>query len=82
MRNGKEIDLEKLINRGVFPGLQGGPHEHIVAAKAVAFGEVLYGSSWESELTDKTFAGYTRRVIDNARVLAQELMQAGRAVET
>ena len=40
-RNGSEINLVASINRGLFPGLQGGPHEHIIAAKAVAFGEIL-----------------------------------------
>lgn len=77
------MDLEKLINRGVFPGLQGGPHEHVIAAKAVAFGEILYGSSRDGTDADgESFGKYAQRVVDNARVLAAELMKMGRAVET
>jgi glycine hydroxymethyltransferase len=57
-------DLEKSINRGVFPGLQGGPHEHEIFAKAVAFNEVL----------DPSFKVYAKRVIENAQVLASELV--------
>lgn len=76
-RNDKDVDLERLINRGVFPGLQWWPHEHIIAAKAVAFGEVLYGSArWG------TRQSYAQRVVDNARVMADELMKKWRSVET
>ncbi|MBP6004197.1 MAG: serine hydroxymethyltransferase [Pyrinomonadaceae bacterium] len=55
------------INRSVFPGVQGGPLMHIIAAKAVAFGEALRGD----------FKGYQQQVIDNARVLAATLSEAG-----
>ncbi|MEP6944537.1 MAG: serine hydroxymethyltransferase [Acidobacteriota bacterium] len=55
------------INRSVFPGVQGGPLMHIIAAKAVAFGEALNGD----------FKAYQQQVIDNARVLADTLAQAG-----
>ena len=65
-------DLEKEINRGVFPGLQGGPHEHIILAKAVAFSEAL--QPW--------FHTYAAHVIDNAKTLASELVAMGRDVLT
>ena len=55
------------VNRSVFPGVQGGPLMHIIAAKAVAFGEALRGD----------FKGYQQQVIDNARVLAETLSDAG-----
>ncbi len=58
---------EKEINRSVFPGLQGGPLMHVVAAKAVCFGEALQPS----------FKEYAQQVIDNAKVLADTLMQGG-----
>lgn len=56
-----------LIDRAVFPGMQGGPHMHTIAAKAVAFGEAL-----RPEFTD-----YARAVVANAQALAQELLQRG-----
>lgn len=55
------------INRSVFPGVQGGPLMHIIAAKAVAFGEALR--------TD--YKAYQQQVIDNARVLAETLADSG-----
>ncbi len=60
-------DLAKKINSAVFPGLQGGPLEHVIAAKAVAFGEALKPS----------FKAYQQRVLDNARVLAATLKKGG-----
>jgi len=54
----------KAIDRAVFPGLQGGPHDHIIAAKAVAFKEAL----------EPAFKEYTKQVIANAKVLADELI--------
>ena len=60
-------DLAKKLNSAIFPGLQGGPLMHIVAAKAVAFREALRPE----------FKLYARRVVDNARALADSLMQAG-----
>lgn len=53
-----------LIDRAVFPGTQGGPLEHIIAAKAVAFGEALSGE----------FRDYAKKVVENARVLAKALL--------
>ncbi len=55
------------IARAVFPGVQGGPHENLIAAKAVAFKEAL----------DPSFKVYAKQVVDNARVLASELMNSG-----
>ena len=57
----------KAINSAVFPGLQGGPLMHVVAGKAVCFGEALQDS----------FKAYGRAVIDNAKTLASELLSAG-----
>lgn len=59
--------IPTLIDRAVFPGMQGGPHVHTIAAKAVAFGEAL-----RPEFTD-----YARAVVANAQALAQELLQRG-----
>ena len=56
-----------LIDRAVFPGSQGGPLEHIIAAKAVAFGEAL----------DSSFKDYANQIIKNANVLAEELKALG-----
>jgi glycine hydroxymethyltransferase len=60
-------DLAKPIDKAVFPGTQGGPLEHVIAAKAVAFGEAL---------TDD-FRRYARRVVDNARALSAALLGHG-----
>ncbi|ABC21943.1 serine hydroxymethyltransferase [Rhodospirillum rubrum] len=62
--------IAKKINSAVFPGLQGGPLMHIIAAKAVAFGEAL----------DPSFKIYARRVVENCRVLAQTLLDGGLAI--
>lgn len=56
-----------LIDRAVFPGTQGGPLEHIIAAKAVAFGEALQPS----------FKDYAKQIVKNAKVLAEELQALG-----
>lgn len=57
----------KQVNSAVFPGMQGGPHDHITAAKAVAFGEAL----------KPEFKEYARQVIINAKVLSEELIKRG-----
>ncbi|MDF2639636.1 MAG: glyA [Novosphingobium lindaniclasticum] len=62
--------LAKKINSAVFPGLQGGPLMHVVAAKAVAFGEALRPE----------FKDYAARVIENAKVLADTLKARGAAI--
>jgi glycine hydroxymethyltransferase len=63
-------DLGKKINSAVFPGLQGGPLMHVVAAKAVAFGEALRPG----------FRDYAARIVANARALAAMLAQRGSAI--
>jgi glycine hydroxymethyltransferase len=60
----------KAIDKSVFPGHQGGPLEHVIAAKAVAFGEAL---------TDD-FKAYSRRVVENAKALAAALIERGFAI--
>ncbi|GAB3437327.1 serine hydroxymethyltransferase [Insolitispirillum peregrinum] len=60
-------DIGKKINSAVFPGLQGGPLMHIIAAKAVAFAEAL----------KPEFKQYAAQVVANAKVLADELMKGG-----
>ena len=60
-------NIPTLIDRAVFPGIQGGPHMHTIAAKAVAFGEAL----------QPAFRVYAQQVVANAAVLAQELQQRG-----
>lgn len=57
----------KDVDRAVFPGVQGGPHDHINAAKAVAFGEAL----------EPSFADYSKQIIANARALAKSLADKG-----
>jgi glycine hydroxymethyltransferase len=69
-RGGIIMSKEKFapqINRAVFPGIQGGPHDHINAAKAVAFGEALRPE----------FKTYAAQVIANAKELAAELQKRG-----
>jgi glycine hydroxymethyltransferase len=63
-------EYAKAIDKSVFPGTQGGPLEHVIAAKAVAFGEAL---------TDD-FKAYSRRVVENAKTLATSLIDRGFAI--
>ena len=60
-------ELARTIDHAVFPGIQGGPLMHVIAAKAVAFGEALRPE----------FAAYARRIVANARALADELQRGG-----
>jgi glycine hydroxymethyltransferase len=60
-------EFAKAVDKMIFPGIQGGPLMHIIAAKAVAFKEALHPS----------FLDYQRQVIANAKVLSQELMKRG-----
>jgi glycine hydroxymethyltransferase len=62
--NGNLRSMGALLDAAVFPGIQGGPLEHVIAAKAVAFGEAL----------DPSFTTYMKQVQKNAAVFAQELM--------
>jgi glycine hydroxymethyltransferase len=62
-----DADIAKKVNSAVFPGIQGGPLMHVIAGKAVAFGEAL----------KPTFKTYAQAVIDNANVLAQTLKSGG-----
>jgi glycine hydroxymethyltransferase len=55
------------IDRAVFPGLQGGPHEHTIAAAAVAFGEAM----------KPEFKNYAKQIVKNAKALADSLMSEG-----
>ncbi len=65
-------ELAKKINAALFPGLQGGPLMHVIAAKAVAFGEALRPE----------FRAYQARVVDNAKALAATLVDQGLAIVT
>jgi len=59
--------LSELLDSAVFPGTQGGPLEHVIAAKAIAFGEAL----------EPSFAEYTKQVQRNAQAMANEFIQRG-----
>ena len=63
----KTKELEKKINSAVFPGLQGGPLMHVIAGKAVAFGEALK-PEWKT---------YCQNVVDNAKVLCETIKNGG-----
>jgi glycine hydroxymethyltransferase len=63
----RDEELGRKINSSVFPGLQGGPLMHVIAAKAVAFGEALRPE----------FKSYARQVVDNAKALAASMIEGG-----
>ena len=65
-----KAEHEKALNSAIFPGLQGGPLMHVIAAKAVAFGEAL----------EPGFKEYIARVVDSARALAEVLVSHGAAI--
>jgi glycine hydroxymethyltransferase len=65
--SGTKKNLAQLIDSAVFPGLQGGPHDHVIAAKAVAFKEAL----------QPEFKEYAGQIVKNAKALADELMSMG-----
>ncbi len=60
-------NIPTLVDKAVFPGTQGGPLEHVIAAKAVAFGEAL----------KPEFKDYAKKIVENAKVLAKELIDRG-----
>lgn len=66
-KKGTPIKMSAVLNSGVFPGMQGGPLEHVIAAKAVAFGECLQPS----------FKTYGEQVMKNAQVMAQAFVDRG-----
>ncbi|MBK9271688.1 MAG: serine hydroxymethyltransferase [Saprospiraceae bacterium] len=66
-KKGKPIAMSSILNSGVFPGMQGGPLEHIIAAKAVAFGEAL----------EDSFASYGQQVIANSKAFATAFLGLG-----
>ncbi|MBL9054148.1 MAG: serine hydroxymethyltransferase, partial [Tabrizicola sp.] len=65
-------DIAKKVNSAIFPGIQGGPLMHVIAAKAVAFGEALRPG----------FVDYQKQVVANAKALADELMKGGLDIVT
>ncbi len=66
-KSGKTKRLSTVLNSGVFPGMQGGPLEHVIAAKAVSFGEALKPS----------FQTYAEKVMANAKVMADAFISLG-----
>ncbi|MBP6825222.1 MAG: serine hydroxymethyltransferase [Saprospiraceae bacterium] len=66
-KKGMPIRMSAILDSGVFPGMQGGPLEHVIAAKAVAFGEALLPE----------FKTYCGQVIKNAQVMGQEFVSRG-----
>ncbi len=65
-------DIARKVNSAIFPGIQGGPLMHVIAAKAVAFGEALRPE----------FKAYAAQVVKNAQALADELLKGGLAIVT
>ena len=65
-------EIARKVNSAIFPGIQGGPLMHVIAAKAVAFGEALRPE----------FAAYQKQVVANAKALADELMKGGLDIVT
>lgn len=66
-KKGNPVKMSAILNSGVFPGMQGGPLEHVIAAKAVAFYEAL----------QPEFKDYARQVISNARAMAEAFAEKG-----
>ena len=66
-KSGKLKKLSSLIDSAVFPGTQGGPLEHIIAAKAIAFREVQ----------QPEYKNYIKKVVENAKIMAEELVSKG-----
>ncbi len=66
-KKGTVIKMSSILNSGVFPGMQGGPLEHVIAAKAIAFQEAL----------EPSFKVYGQQVIDNAQAMAKAFVEKG-----
>lgn len=66
-KNGSFIKMSQILNSGVFPGMQGGPLQHVIAAKAIAFGEAL----------ETSFKDYAKKVVDNAQAMAGAFIDRG-----
>ena len=66
-KKGTTIKMSSILNSGVFPGMQGGPLEHVIAAKAVAFGEAL----------SDEYKAYTKQVVKNAQAMANAFVEKG-----
>jgi len=66
-QKGSPIKMSAILNSGVFPGMQGGPLEHVIAGKAVAFGQCLQPG----------FKAYGQQVIKNAQAMAEALVERG-----
>jgi glycine hydroxymethyltransferase len=66
-KKGEPIKMSSILDSGVFPGMQGGPLEHVIAAKAIAFGEILQPS----------YKVYCQQVIKNAQAMAAEFVSRG-----
>jgi glycine hydroxymethyltransferase len=66
-KKGEPIQMSSILDSGVFPGMQGGPLEHVIAAKAIAFGEAL----------QPAYKDYCRQVLKNAQAMASELTSRG-----
>lgn len=64
---GKTRTMSQLLDLAVFPGMQGGPLEHIIASKAIAFGEIL----------DQDFKAYGQQIINNAQAMAKAFVNKG-----
>jgi glycine hydroxymethyltransferase len=70
LKNGNPIKMSSVLDSGVFPGMQGGPLEHVIAAKAVAFYEAL----------QPEFKSYTEQVVKNAQAMASAFMNKGYSI--
>ncbi|MDH3648154.1 MAG: serine hydroxymethyltransferase [Saprospiraceae bacterium] len=66
-RKGKTVQMSSVLNSGVFPGMQGGPLVHVIAAKAIAFKEAM----------EPSFGEYAAQVIRNAQAMASSFMEKG-----
>lgn len=66
-RKGKPIMMSSILNSGVFPGMQGGPLEHVIASKAISFLEAL----------QPEFQVYAGKIVENAQAMAEVFMEKG-----